>query len=190
MTLTLIPDLAHRRAVRFRGAFMNKIRLLTLALALSMPSAALAKDKPPELSADQLTLAQTQTFAAPFSAVMSSAVAALQTDGYMEIVASKDAGTVSGHTDAKSKLMYNFFWGLGKKKLTQTAQFLIEEIRPGQTTLRLNLFLNESKTRSIVFGSRMTDATLIKQGEPYRGLMDLVGSEVARRGGTRAASAN
>lgn len=158
--------------------------IAALILAPLAQSAVTAKDKAPELSAGQLSEMQTRTFAAPSAVVMSSAVAALQGQGYMDIAASKDAGTVSGHTDAKSKLMFNIIWGLGKKKLTQTAQFLVEEVRPGQTTLRLNLFLNESKTRSIILGNRMTDATLVKVGEPYTELMNAVSAEVGKRAST------
>ncbi|THD36737.1 MAG: hypothetical protein E7773_06985 [Sphingomonas sp.] len=157
---------------------------IVLAVAPVVAAPAMAKDKVPELSTAQMNEIQGRTYSASAAQVMASAVAALQSAGYMEITANKDAGTVSGHTDGKSKLMYNFFWGFGKKKMTQTAEFLVEELTPGHTTLRLNIFLNESKTRSIIFGNRMTDASLIKVAEPYQTLLDSVSAEVGKRGGT------
>ncbi|MGN6538032.1 MAG: hypothetical protein ACTHKQ_20165 [Mesorhizobium sp.] len=170
---------------------MNRYRVFVAAMAISLvvPASAIAKDKVPELSASELAAAQSRTYNAPINEVFASAIAALQAQGYLDIQASKDAGTISGHTDAKSKLMYNIFWGLGKKKYTQTAQFLVEEIHPGQTTLTLNLFLNESKTRSIVFGKKATDATLIKQGQPYADLLANVDQQVARRAPAAVAGA-
>lgn len=157
------------------------LALAALAMAVCLPGQVTAREKLPELSASELAAVQSRTYPVSDKVVFSSAVAALQAAGYLGIEASKDAGTISGHTDAKSKLMFNIFWGLGKKKYTQTAQFLVEEMQPGQTTLRLNLFLNESKTRSIIFGNKATDAMLIRQGEPYTALLQLVDAEVARR---------
>lgn len=158
------------------------VRLTTaLVLATAVPVGVSAAEKVPELPQVELAKVQARTYSAPAAAVMASAVAAMQSQGYLGIEANRDAGTVAGSTDAKSKLMFNIFWGLGKKKLTQTAQFLVEEIKPGETSLRLNLFINESKTRSIVFGSRMTDALLVKHGAPYNDLLAVVDQEVARR---------
>ncbi|MGN6278895.1 MAG: hypothetical protein ACTHM8_09265 [Sphingomonas sp.] len=162
---------------------MNRFAIWAAAIAVgvAVPGAAVAKDKVPELSASELAAAQSRTYALPANEVFASAIAALQSQGYLDIQASKDAGTISGHTDAKAKLMFNIIWGLGKKKYTQTAQFLVEQMQPGQTSLTLNLFLNESKTRSIVFGKKATDATLIRQAQPYADLLAVVDQQVARR---------
>lgn len=158
-----------------------RIVLAAAAVATALPATAFSKDKVPELSATELAAVQSRTYALPQNQVFASAVAALQQQGYLGIEGNKDAGTISGSTDAKSKLMFNIIWGLGKKKYTQTAQFLVQEIRPGQTTLTLNLFLNESKTRSIVFGQKNTDATVIRQPEPYNTLLAAVDEQVAKR---------
>ena len=151
------------------------------AVTITAPVSVNAKEKPPELSQTELQAVQTHTYAASRAVVFSSAIAALQTAGYLNIEANRDAGTISGQTEAKSKLMFNIFWGLGKKKRTLTAQFLVEELQPGQTTLRLNLFLNTSKTRNIIWGNKATDGELIKQGQPYIDLFKTVDDEVAKR---------
>ncbi len=69
---------------------------------------ALAKDeKPVELTAVELTAVQTRVYAAPVSATFPATVATLQTLGYLNINASRDAGTISGETEAKGKITYN-----------------------------------------------------------------------------------
>lgn len=79
-------------------------------------------------------------------------MATLQTLGYLNINASKDAGTISGETEAKGKIIYNIIWGVGKKKRTQLASLLVEQTSPSQTTVKLNLSVNESKSRGL-FGN-------------------------------------
>lgn len=157
--------------------------MMAAALALattSFSSSALAEQKPVELSATELAAVQAKTFAVPVNTAFSASLATLQTLGYIDINASKDAGTISAQTEAKGKIFYNILWGFGKKKLTQKASLLIEENGPGASLVRLNLHLTESKARGL-FGTSFSDGKLVKVEEPYASFFAVLQAEVARR---------
>lgn len=159
-----------------------------IAVAAGAASPAIAGPKPVELSAADLTRAQTRTYNVPANVAFNASVASLQTLGYVDIVASKDAGTVSGTTEAKAKVIYNIFWGFGKKKYTQKASLLIEDNGGPTSVVRLNLHLNESKSRGI-WGTSFTDGKLVRVGEPYAEFYQALDAEVARRAPAGAADA-
>lgn len=170
---------------------MKRRTILAAALAIaatSLASPALAEKKPAELSPTQLADAQSEVYAVPASAAFSASIAALQTLGYVDINASKDAGTISGQTEAKGKIFYNILWGFGKKKLTQKASLLIEENGPGQSLVRLNLHVTETKARGI-FGTSFSDGKLVKVAEPYDTFFNALKAEVARRAAAMPAAA-
>ena len=148
--------------------------------ATSLASPAMAEKKPVELSATQLAAVQSKTYSIPSNVAFSSAIATLQTLGYVDINASKDAGTISAQTEAKGKIFYNILWGFGKKKLTQKASLLVEENGPGQSLIRLNLHVTETKARGI-FGTSFSDGKLVKVAEPYDSFFTALNAEVARR---------
>ena len=158
------------------------------AVAATSATPAVAGPKPVELAAAELTTAQTRTYNVPANIAMNASVAALQTLGYVDIVASKDAGTVSGTTEAKAKVIYNIFWGFGKKKYTQKASLLVEDNGGAATVVRLNLHLNESKSRGI-WGTSFTDGKLVRIGEPYAEFYQALDAEVARRAPANPAAA-
>ena len=155
-----------------------------MAAALALATTSLATpalaEKPAELSPTQLAEAQSETYAVPANAAFSASIAALQTLGYVDINASKDAGTISAQTEAKGKIFYNILWGFGKKKLTQKASLLIEENGPGQSLVRLNLHVTETKARGI-FGTSFSDGKLVMVAEPYESFFTALKAEVARR---------
>jgi len=124
----------------------------------------------------------------PSSTAFSASIAALQSLGYVDITASKDAGTISGQTEAKGKIFYNILWGFGKKKLTQKASLLIEDNGPGQSLVRLNLHVTESKQRGL-FGTAFSDGKLVVVAEPYDTFFNALKAEVARRTPTAPAPA-
>lgn len=140
-------------------------------------------EKPVELSSTELAAVQSKTYSVPANSAFSASIAALQTLGYVDITASKDAGTISGQTEAKGKIFYNILWGFGKKKLTQKASLLIEEHGPGQSLVRLNLHVTESKQRGI-FGTAFSDGKLVKVAEPYETFFATLKGEVDRRAAT------
>ena len=148
--------------------------------ATSLTTPAFAGEKPVELTPAQLTEAQTEAYSVPSSTAFSASIAALQTLGYVDITASKDAGTISGQTEAKGKIFYNILWGFGKKKLTQKASLLIEDNGPGQSLVRLNLHVTESKQRGL-FGTTFSDGKLVLVAEPYDTFFNALKAEVARR---------
>jgi hypothetical protein len=167
--------------------------LVSIAIAASLltPLAAGAKDKevkPVELSADAIAALQTQRVDADFDLTFRAAVAALQTQSYININASKDAGTITAETDGKSKLVYNIFWGFGKKKRTQVASLLIEPIAPGVTRLNVKMTSVESKSRAGL-GGGYSDGTPVMFGEPYRDFLAEFDKALAMRRADAAAAA-
>lgn len=152
------------------------------ALALcAVPSIAADKPgKPVELSDSELAALRSKTYAAPVSVTFPATVATLQSLGYLNITASKDAGTISGETEAKGKVIYNILWGFGKKKRTQLASLLVEDTGANESSVRLNLTVNEAKTRGFV-GNAFRDGQIVKIAEPYQQFYAALDAEVARR---------
>jgi hypothetical protein len=167
------------------GVKLNRKIIMAAALAvattsIATPAYAEKQAKPVELSATELAAAQSKSFAIPASAAFSATLATLQSLGYIDINASKDAGTISAQTEAKGKIFYNILWGFGKKKLTQKASLLIEENGPSASLVRLNLHVSETKARGI-FGTSFSDGKLVKTAEPYATFFTALEAEVARR---------
>ena len=162
---------------------MNRNILMAAALAVGttgFAAPAMADQKAPELTPAQLSEAQSESYAVPVNTAFSASIAALQSLGYVDITASKDAGTISGQTEAKGKIFYNILWGFGKKKLTQKASLLIEEYGAGQSLVRLNLHVTESKQRGL-FGTAFSDGKLVTVAEPYDTFFTALKGEVDRR---------
>jgi hypothetical protein len=160
------------RTMKFAAAFALACTALTSTAAFA--------EKPVELAPTQLAAAQSHTYAVPSSAAFSASIAALQTLGYVDITASKDAGTISAITESKGKIIYNILWGVGKKKLTQKASILVEELGPGQALVRLNLLVSETKQRGL-WAASFTDGKIVKIAEPYSTFFTALDAEVARR---------
>lgn len=160
------------RTIKFAAAFSLAVSSLT--------SIALAADKPVELSPTELAAVQARTYSVPATVAFTASISALQTLGYIDINASKDAGTISAVTEAKGKIIYNILWGVGKKKRTQKASILIEDYGSSQARVRLNLLEAESKSRGL-WGTAFTDGTMVKVAEPYSAFFTALDAEVARR---------
>jgi hypothetical protein len=148
---------------------MHKLVVAMLGASLAMSSVAVsAKEKeakPVELSEAELETLQKREIPAGVDVVFRSSIAALQELSYVNINASKDAGTITAETDAKSKLVYNIFWGFGKKKLTQLASVFVEPISPTLTRMSVKLQTVEAKAR---MGSSYSDGKPVLFAEPYK----------------------
>jgi hypothetical protein len=157
---------------------------MKLATAFAVATAGVATPasagKPPELSAAELTAAQAREYNAPSDVAFKAAIATLQSLGYMDINASKDAGTISGQTEAKAKIIYNILWGFGKKKLTQKAAVLVEDNGPSGSVVHLNLLVSQTKSRWI-FGNSFSDGQIVKVGEPYQEFFTALDAQVKDR---------
>lgn len=155
-----------------------------LAAAFGLATAAIATpafaEKPAELSASQLAAVQARQYNVPSDVAFKAAIATLQSLGYMDIQASKDAGTIEGVTESKAKIIYNILWGFGKKKLTQKAAVLVEDNGPASTLVRLNLLVSQTKARGI-FGHSFSDGQMVKAGEPYNDFFGALDAEVKDR---------
>lgn len=152
---------------------------LALACTLSVATPAFA-EKPIEMTPTEMAAAQARTYSVPSNVAFTASISALQTLGYIDINASKDAGTISAQTEAKGKIIYNILWGVGKKKRTQKASILVEENGPAQSRVRLNLLEAEAKSRGL-FGTAFTDGKMVKVAEPYGAFFSALDAEVARR---------
>lgn len=173
--------LAHSRACS-TGEFMKSV--IKIAAAFAVATAAVATpahaEKPVELTAAQLGAIQSRQYSAPADVAFKAAIATLQSLGYMNINASKDAGTISGETEAKAKIIYNILWGFGKKKMTQKAAVLVEDNGPAGTVVRLNLLVSQTKARGI-FGTSFSDGQMVKTAEPYSEFFTALDAEVKDR---------
>jgi hypothetical protein len=159
---------------------MKLAAAFALACITMTSTPALAGEKPVELSATELAAAQARNYSVPSNIAFSASIAALQTLGYVDISASKDAGTISGVTETKGKIIYNILWGIGKKKLTQKASVLVEDAGAGQSLVRLNLLVSETKQRGL-WAASFTDGKLVKTGEPYSTFFTALDAEMTRR---------
>jgi hypothetical protein len=145
-----------------------------------MTSTPVLAEQPVELTPAELSAAQSRTYLVPSNTAYAASIATLQTLGYVDITASKDAGTISAVTETKGKIIYNILWGIGKKKLTQKASLLVESTAANQTQVRLNLIVSETKQRGL-WASSFTDGKLVKTAEPYGTFFAALDSEIARR---------
>lgn len=153
--------------------------LIAVALLAVAAPAAAGKDEPPKLTEEQLRPFQQREFAMSSDALFVAAVSMLQAEGYRDINANRDAGTISAQTEAKSKLIYNIFWGFGKKKLTQIASIFIEPRGNGMTRLRVGLSTVETKSR--LYGVSSSDGTPVPYAQPYADFFATLEREVALR---------
>ena len=154
--------------------------VLVASTTLSTAASAAKPAQPPELSATELAAVQAHSYAVPASVAFGATLSALHSLGYVDINASKDAGTITATTEAKAKVIYNIIWGLGKKKLTQKASLLIEDSGADRSLVRLNLVTSETKARGI-WGTSFTDGKLVKFADPYKVFFTALDAEIARR---------
>lgn len=163
---------------------------IRIAAAIAVASVGLSAQAiaggPPEVTPTELAQLQSHRYSVPPKAAFSAVLSTLQTLGYVDINANKDAGTVSAITDAKAKTIFNVFWGFGKKKWTQKASLLVEEDGAG-TRVRLNMMLSETKARGI-FGTSFTDGKLVRFAAPYQEFFQILDAEMAQRGAVARAA--
>ncbi len=159
---------------------LASVALFALAVASNPTISSAKEEKPIELTAAELAAIQSKAYTAPVSVAFPATVSTLQTLGYLNITASKDAGTISGETEAKGKIIYNILWGVGKKKRTQLASLLVEQTTSTQTVVKLNLTVNESKSRGLM-GTAFKDGEIVKTAEPYQQFYAALDTEISRR---------
>lgn len=137
-------------------------------------------EKPAELTPAQLSAVQARTYNVPSDVAFKSVLVVLQNLGYLDIEANKDAGTISGTTESKGKIIYNILWGFGKKKLTQKASLLVEDNGPAGSVVHLNLLVAQTKARGI-FGTSFSDGQMVKVADPYEQFFAALDQEVKDR---------
>jgi len=157
---------------------------MKFATAFAVATAALATpafaDKPAELTSAQLVAVQARSYNVPSDVAFKSVLGALQTLGYIDIESNKDAGTVTGTTESKGKIIYNILWGFGKKKLTRKASLLVEDNGPSTSVVHLNLLVAQTKARGI-FGTSFSDGQMVKTADAYDQFFTALDAEVKNR---------
>lgn len=159
--------------------------IIKLAAAFAVATAAIATpafadNKPPQLSGSELAAVQAHNYNVASEIAFKSVIATLQSLGYVDINASKDAGTISAVTEAKAKMIYNILWGIGKKKLTQKASLLVEDNGPAGAVVHLNLLVSQTKARGL-FGTSFSDGQMVKVADPYNQFFTALDAEVKDR---------
>lgn len=163
--------------VKMRPFVMSAASTAALCLCASSAGAA----GPAQYQTAQTSAVQSHRYSVPADVAFRASLAALQTLGFEDIQANRDAGTISAATDAKAKTILNIFWGFGKKKWTEKAQILVEDYAGG-SQVRLSLSLKETKARGI-FGTSFTDGQVVRDAPPYQEFFAALDAEVAQRGG-------
>ena len=164
---------------------MRKLVEIAVTAAIVVFSvSAPASAQPDRVPPTELAALQTRTYSVPADVAFHAALATLQSLGFEDVAANRDAGTISGVTDSKAKTILNIFWGFGKKKWTTKAQLLVEDYGGG-SQVRIGLSQKETKARGI-FGTSFTDGQTIDYAQPYQQFFASLDAEVSRRGGAAA----
>ena len=121
------------------------IKRVALAL-LVLSGPAFAEDqKPVEMSGLQKQQMQTREYDAGMEIVYPAVITVVQDAGLSITTSDRTGGILTAVAPLKSKTYYNVFYGIGKKKRTQTTSFFMEP-RPGnRTRVRLNITNGEAK---------------------------------------------
>lgn len=159
---------------------MKKYIALTLISLVMAASPALAADKPVELTPAEMTALQSRSYETPIATTFTATISMMQSMGYLNINANHESGTITGETESKGKIIYNILWGVGKKKQTQLASLFLEQVAPTKTLVKLNLTMNEAKSRGL-FGNAFKDGIIIKDAAPYQQFYTALDAEIARR---------
>lgn len=130
---------------------------------LSVP--AMAGPPPSRLTAPAQMGVQARSYPIPPNVAFNAALSALQNQGFVDISANRDAGTISAVADSKAKLIFNIFHFFGKKKWTMKASALVEDQGVG-STVRVNLLAGETKQRAS-WGSSFSDAEIVRSPDYY-----------------------
>ena len=125
---------------------------------------------------------QARSYPIPANVAFNAALSALQNQGFVDISANRDAGTISAIADSKAKLIFNIFHFFGKKKWTMKASVLVEDQGVG-STVRINLLAGETKQRAS-WGSTFSDGEIVRSPDYYIDFFRQLDSEIERRGGS------
>ena len=161
------------------GAYNMKRVVFFIAISLATQQV-YAAEKLVELTAAELSVFQSKSYENSVTTAFTATISTMQSLGYLNINGNRETGTISGETESKGKIIYNILWGVGKKKQTLLASLFLEQISPTRTTVKLNLTMNEAKSRGL-FGNAFKDGIIIKEAAPYQQFYAALDSEMARR---------
>ena len=122
-----------------------KIFITTCALFCLAAPAYAASEKPVEMGALQKQQMQTREYDASMDVVYPSVVTVVQDTGLTITTSDRTGGILTAVAPLKSKTYYNIWYGVGKKKRTQSTSFFIEPRPNNRTRVRLNITNGELK---------------------------------------------
>ena len=159
----------------------TSVPLVMALAAANLSVAAFAGPPPMKITTAALMGLQSRSYPVAAKVAFNAALSALQNQGYTEIIANRDAGTISAFADSKAKTIFNIFHGFGKKKWTLKSSILVEDQGVG-ATVRLNLVAGETKQRAS-WGGTFSDAEIVRAPDPYIDFFGQLDAEIERRGG-------
>ena len=158
---------------------MKCLRLAFVFLAATaLATPAIAKKKPPQLSALALQQIQTRDYelgkVISFPAVMTI----LQDSGFRIQAADRDTGLITATASTKSKMTWAPFVGFGRSKKTPVVSAFIED-RGAGSRVRLNFVM--AKTKNGAYGSNWSDEEPILDAAVYRDAFERIDREIFTR---------
>lgn len=124
------------------------MRYILAALALTMTATAGDAAKKPEVTGLELQQIQSRDIETTFDVAFPAAMTVLQDSGYRIQAADKATGLITALGSAEAKTTFNWWWGLGKKKLVPMVSVFVEGRGKSLTRVRLNFVMSEAKSRN------------------------------------------
>lgn len=148
---------------------------LLAAVAIAVSATPTQAKKKPEISGLALQQIQARDYEVPKEVSFPAVMTMLQDAGYRISGADKETGLITGSASTKSKLNYNFFFGMGKSKKTPIVSAFIED-RGSGSRVRLNFVL--AKTKSSLYGMSSSDEEPITDPVVYKGAFERIEKEI------------
>ncbi len=153
---------------------MKNIGIMLAAAAISVVSPVSAKE--PQLTGLALQQIQARDIETPTDVAFPAVMTVLQDSGYRILAADRTTGLISAIGSAQSKLTYNIWHGIGKKKDVPMVSAFIERRTPTLTRIRLNFVISKGKSRD-----SFTDETPVSDPAVYKDAFERIDREVFTR---------
>lgn len=139
-------------------------------------SASAGASKPPQLTGLELQQIQSRDMETSPAIAFPAVMTVLQDSGYRIQAADKDTGLISATGSSSSKMTYNIWYGMGKKKDVPIVSAFIEPRGKQHTRIRLNFVMSSGKSRST-----LSDEKPITDPGVYRDAFERIEKEIFTR---------
>lgn len=160
-------------------------KVLALGICCLILATPVAAKKEPQLTGLALQQIQSRDLETTTDIAFPAVMTVLQDSGYRILAADKETGLISAQGSTESKLSYNIWWGMGKKKEVPIVSAFIEMRGPGITRVRLNFVMSTGKTRNT-----FTDEKPITDPAVYKDAFERIEKEVFTRSAMMASPAS